>query len=131
MHLLFLLALSITSISCGINDIPTYDEKVKSSWSQVENQYQRRADLIPNLVSTVQAYAERTGKKKFDSGVRARAAVRHTPMRDELVPACGATRHHPHTSPDHHGMCRLWQARAAHSGRTPSPHPHARNRARR
>ena len=42
---------------CGINNIPTYDEQVKDAWSQVENQYQRRADLIPNLVSTVKGYA--------------------------------------------------------------------------
>ncbi|WP_349616429.1 LemA family protein [Azotobacter salinestris] len=43
---------------CGINDIPTYDEQVKAAWGQVENQYQRRADLIPNLVETVRAYAQ-------------------------------------------------------------------------
>lgn len=42
---------------CGINDIPTYDEAVKAAWSQVLNQYKRRADLVPNLVSTVKAYA--------------------------------------------------------------------------
>ncbi len=42
---------------CGINNIPTYDEQVKAAWSQVENQYQRRADLIPNLVNTVKGYA--------------------------------------------------------------------------
>ena len=42
---------------CGINNIPEYDEQVKSAWSQVENQYQRRADLIPNLVETVKGYA--------------------------------------------------------------------------
>ena len=42
---------------CGINNIPQYDEQVKSAWSQVENQYQRRADLIPNLIETVKGYA--------------------------------------------------------------------------
>lgn len=42
---------------CGINNIPTYDEQVKSAWSQVENQYQRRSDLIPNLVETVKGFA--------------------------------------------------------------------------
>ena len=41
---------------CGINNIPTYDEQVKAAWSQVENQYQRRADLIPNLVETAKSY---------------------------------------------------------------------------
>ncbi len=42
---------------CGINTIPTYDEAVKAAWGQVQNQYQRRADLVPNLVATVQGYA--------------------------------------------------------------------------
>jgi len=42
---------------CGINNIPSYDEQVKAAWSQVENQYQRRSDLIPNLVNTVKGYA--------------------------------------------------------------------------
>jgi LemA protein len=43
---------------CGINNIPTFDEQVKGAWAQVENQYQRRADLIPNLVETVKGYAK-------------------------------------------------------------------------
>ena len=42
---------------CGINNIPTYDETAKAKWSDVQNQYQRRADLIPNLVETVKGYA--------------------------------------------------------------------------
>ncbi len=52
-----LVAISLLS-GCGINAIPTYDEEVKAAWSQVENQYQRRADLVPNLVETVQGFAE-------------------------------------------------------------------------
>ncbi|WP_199491032.1 LemA family protein [Marinobacter vulgaris] len=51
-----LLALFLTG--CGINNIPTYDEQVKAAWSQVENQYQRRADLVPNLVETVKGFAK-------------------------------------------------------------------------
>jgi LemA protein len=43
--------------SCGYNTIPTLQEQAKARWSDVQNQYQRRADLIPNLVSTVQGYA--------------------------------------------------------------------------
>ena len=43
--------------SCGINDVPRQDEAVKAAWSEVENQYQRRSDLIPNLVQTVKGYA--------------------------------------------------------------------------
>ena len=50
---LLLLALS----GCGINNIPTYEEATDAAWSQVLNQYQRRADLIPNLVETVKGYA--------------------------------------------------------------------------
>ena len=42
---------------CGVNNIPTYDESTKAKWSDVQNQYQRRADLIPNLVETVKGYA--------------------------------------------------------------------------
>jgi len=43
---------------CGINAVPTQDEQVKAAWSQVQNEYQRRADLIPNLVNTVKGYAK-------------------------------------------------------------------------
>jgi LemA protein len=43
--------------SCGINDVPRQDEAVKAAWSEVMNQYQRRSDLIPNLVETVRGYA--------------------------------------------------------------------------
>src|SRR5262249_5547859 len=43
--------------ACGVNNIPTYDESAKAKWSDVQNQYQRRADLIPNLVETVKGYA--------------------------------------------------------------------------
>ena len=49
--------LATTLAGCGINTIPTYDEQVKAAWSQVENQYQRRADLVPNLVNTVKGFA--------------------------------------------------------------------------
>jgi LemA protein len=55
--LLALLGL-LTLSGCGINNIPTYDEAAKAAWSQVENQYQRRADLIPNLEATVKGIAK-------------------------------------------------------------------------
>jgi LemA protein len=42
---------------CGINTIPTKEEKAKAQWAEVQNQYQRRSDLIPNLVATVKGYA--------------------------------------------------------------------------
>jgi LemA protein len=53
------LALSVGLSACGaINTIPTLQERAKSSWSEVQNQYQRRADLIPNLVETVKGFAQ-------------------------------------------------------------------------
>jgi LemA protein len=52
---LFLVFFGLTA--CDVNAVPRQDEAVKAAWSQVLNQYQRRADLIPNLVETVKAYA--------------------------------------------------------------------------
>jgi LemA protein len=49
--------LGMTVSSCGINTIPTLEEHAKAKWSDVQNQYQRRADLVPNLVETVKGYA--------------------------------------------------------------------------
>jgi len=57
LRLTVLALFSLLLTGCGINNIPTYDEQVKSAWSQVENQYQRRADLVPNLVETVKGFA--------------------------------------------------------------------------
>lgn len=44
--------------ACGVNNIPTYEEQAKASWSNVLNQYQRRSDLIPNLIETVKGFAK-------------------------------------------------------------------------
>jgi LemA protein len=62
-QLVLIVALSFTVFGCGYNSLVQMDEKVNQAWSQVENQYQRRADLIPNLVKTVQGYAD------FEKGV--------------------------------------------------------------
>jgi LemA protein len=59
---------------CGINDIPAYNESAKAKWSDVENQYQRRADLIPNLVETVKGYASQE-REVLTQVVEARAKV--------------------------------------------------------
>jgi LemA protein len=59
---------------CGVNTIPTLDEEVKANWSQVENQYQRRADLIPNLVETVKGFAAQE-RETLTAVVEARAKV--------------------------------------------------------
>jgi LemA protein len=50
-------AATILLAGCGINTIPTQDEATKTAWAEVQNQYQRRSDLIPNLVATVKGYA--------------------------------------------------------------------------
>jgi hypothetical protein len=58
--------------SCGYNTIPTLEEQAKAKWAQVQNNYQRRADLIPNLVATVQGYAKQE-KDVLTAVVQARA----------------------------------------------------------
>src|SRR6185503_11534946 len=50
--------LSLLLSGCGFNNIPTYEELAKAKWADVLNQYQRRADLIPNLVETVKGFAK-------------------------------------------------------------------------
>ncbi len=51
------MCLAVVLSACGVNDVPKLDEQVKADWSEVLNQYQRRTDLIPNLVETVKGYA--------------------------------------------------------------------------
>ena len=58
-RLIFLLPLlSLLLTGCGYNNIPTFEEQAKAKWSEVLNQYQRRTDLIPNLVETVKGFAK-------------------------------------------------------------------------
>jgi len=55
----FLVAICAATLSaCGVNTIPTLEEQAKARWSDVQNQYQRRAELIPNLVETVKGFAK-------------------------------------------------------------------------
>lgn len=54
---LLLVGFAFVLTACDINAVPKFDEQVNAAWSQVENQYQRRADLVPNLVATVQGFA--------------------------------------------------------------------------
>jgi len=56
-HLAMVAAVAVGLSGCGINAVPTQDEQVKAAWSQVLNEYQRRSDLIPNLVQTVKGFA--------------------------------------------------------------------------
>lgn len=55
---LLLAVMALGLAGCGVNTIPTEEERAKAAWSEVLNQYQRRADLIPNLVETVKGYAQ-------------------------------------------------------------------------
>lgn len=69
---------------CGYNDLQRNDEQIKSSWSEVVNQYQRRADLIPNLVNTVKGFAAQ--EKEVLLGVtNARAKVGGIQATPELI----------------------------------------------
>jgi LemA protein len=69
---LAIIGLSLALSGCGYNTIPTLQEQAKARWSDVQNQYQRRAELIPNLVSTVQGYAAQE-KNVLTAVVEARA----------------------------------------------------------
>jgi len=66
--------LSLFVSGCGYNNIPTLEEQAKAKWADVQNNYQRRADLIPNLVATVQGYAKQE-KDVLTAVVQARASA--------------------------------------------------------
>ncbi len=81
-----LLGLSVSA--CGYNTIPTLEEAAKAQWAEVQNQYQRRSDLIPNLVATVQGYAKQ--EKDVLTAVteaRAKATSIHVDAGDLTDPA--------------------------------------------
>jgi len=67
-----LVGVAVAVSGCGYNTIPTLQEQAKARWADVQNQYQRRADLIPNLVATVQGYAAQE-KNVLTAVVEARA----------------------------------------------------------
>ena len=64
---------------CGINTIPTAEESAKAKWSDVLNQYQRRAELIPNLVETVKGYAAQE-RQVLEAVINARARATQTQL---------------------------------------------------
>jgi len=68
----FAVLLALFVSGCGINNIPTLEEQAKAKWSDVQNQYQRRADLIPNLVETVKGYAKQE-REVLEAVINARA----------------------------------------------------------
>ena len=81
--LVIMLLLSLLT-GCGINNIPTYDEAAKAAWSQVLNQYKRRADLVPNLVNTVKGYAAQE-KEVLTAVTEARASVAQMKLPDNIL----------------------------------------------
>ncbi|MBS1158881.1 MAG: hypothetical protein H6R15_1300 [Proteobacteria bacterium] len=85
LRLLVLLAFLVTLLSgCGYNQIQSNDEAVTAAWSEVLNQYQRRADLVPNLVAVVQGYAAHE-KDVLTEVTAARASVGSIKATPELV----------------------------------------------
>ena len=70
--------------ACGYNTIPTAEENAKAAWSEVLNQYQRRADLIPNLVETVKGYAAHE-KDTLDAVVEARSKATQVTVTPETL----------------------------------------------
>src|SRR5882672_8048717 len=82
---LWLLILAVTGLGgCGYNTLQTRDEQIKAAWAEVLNQYQRRADLVPNLVNTVKGFAAQ--EKDVLLGVtNARARVGSMQATPELV----------------------------------------------
>ena len=79
-----LLASTLALSGCGYNTLQGADEQIKASWSEVLNQYQRRADLVPNLVNTVKGFAAQEQKVLIDV-TNARAKVGSIQATPELV----------------------------------------------
>ena len=78
------LATSAPLAGCGINNIPTYEQGAKAAWSEVLNQYKRRADLIPNLVESVKGFAEQERKVLTDV-VEARAKATQVKLPEDIL----------------------------------------------
>ncbi|MBK8211132.1 MAG: LemA family protein [Rhodospirillales bacterium] len=79
-----MLLLAVALSGCGVNNIPTFEEQAKAAWSQVQNQYQRRADLIPNLVETVKGAAA-FEKETLQAVVEARSKVAQTTLPPDVL----------------------------------------------
>lgn len=79
-----IVVLSLVLTGCGYNRFQTQDERVKAAWSEVLNQYKRRADLVPNLVNTVKGYAAQE-QRIFIEVAEARARVGSIQATPELI----------------------------------------------
>ena len=80
----FILIVLLGLSGCGYNKVQTLDEETKANWSEVLNQYQRRADLVPNLVNTVKGYASHE-KEVLEQVTEARSRVGSIQATPELV----------------------------------------------
>ena len=80
----FMLASMLALSGCGYNKLQSTDEQINSAWSEVLNQYQRRADLVPNLVNVVKGYAEHE-KEVLETVTAARARVGGIQATPELL----------------------------------------------
>jgi LemA protein len=80
----FLFVIAALLSGCGINNVPTYQEAMKAKWSDVQNNYQRRADLIPNLVETVKGYAAQE-KDVLTAVVEARAKATQMTLPSDII----------------------------------------------
>ncbi len=83
-QLFFAVLISTMLSGCGYNDFQSKDEATKAAWGEVVNQYQRRADLIPNLVNTVKGYASHE-KDTLEAVTRARAAATSFQITPEVL----------------------------------------------
>jgi LemA protein len=85
-HRLLPLAVAALAAGCGFQSIPQSENAVSATWAEVENQYQRRADLVPNLVETVKGYAAHE-RETLEAVVNARASATQVKLSvDQLTP---------------------------------------------
>jgi LemA protein len=80
----FALFLGLLLSGCGINSIPSYEETAKAKWSEVQNQYQRRSDLIPNLVETVKGFAKQE-REVLEAVTEARARATSVQIPSDVI----------------------------------------------
>jgi len=83
-RILLVALLALPAAGCGINAIPTLDEAVNAAWAQVQNQFQRRADLIPNLVETVKGAAN-FERETLQAVVEARSRVAQMQIPNDIL----------------------------------------------
>ena len=114
-----LAALSLAG--CGLNSVPTAEEKVNAKWANVQSEYQRRADLIRNLVETVKGYAkqEKDRADRGDRGAVARTGTQLSAADLSIRPRCArSTRRRPSSAFAHAAARRRFSRPIRTSSRT-------------